>query len=200
MCEKVSTPIIFQVSQALVAVIFALFISDFRKKEDMVPLVKEKLTLLLKISCLPPLFIYSFVLITLQQVATVDLLALSLTILGMIFVSKAKLDLSKNHTWAGYCLKSSQLFSKGIYAYIRHPLYTGVYAFIFGVFLTLVPHAGWLLIIAAGIPLIYIMIFLAHSAAKETNMLSDKLGVNFLAYKQQVHICLPLRKFVESKS
>ncbi len=190
-------PFIFQASQVLVAVAFAVFISDFRMKKDMIPLVKEKLTLLLKISCLPPLLIYAYALVTLQWVTPVDLFALSLTILGMLFVSKAKLDLSKHHTWAGYCLKSSTLFSKGIYAYIRHPLYTGVYSFIFGVLLTVMLHTNWFLTIAAGIPLIYVMIFLAHSATKETKMLSEKLGANFLSYKRQVHFCLPLRKFDE---
>ncbi len=192
--------VIFQVSQALVAMIFGVFISDFRKKDDMVPLVKEKLTLLLKISCLPPIFIYAYVLLTLQWVSTVDLLALSLTILGMLFVSKAKLDLSKHHTWAGYCLRSSRLFAKGIYAYVRHPLYTGVCTFIFGLLLTVVPHTEWFVSVAAAIPLLYAMVFLAHSASQETKMLAKKLGARFLAYKQQVHFCLPLRKFVEPVS
>ncbi len=192
--------VIFQVLQALVAVIFGVFISDFRKKEDMVPLVKEKLTMLLKISCLPPIFIYAYVLLTLQWVSAVDLFALSLTIIGMLFVSKAKLDLSKHHTWAGYCLRSSKLFAKGIYAYIRHPLYTGVCAFIFGLLLTVVPHTEWFVSTAAAIPLLYAMVFLAHSASQETKMLAKKLGARFLAYKQQVHFCLPLRKFVEPVS
>lgn len=188
---------IFQITQALVAVTFAVFISDFRKKKNMIPLVKEKWTLLLKLFCLPPLAIYAYILVTLQWIAQLDLFALGLTILGMLLVSKSKLDLSKHHTWAGYCLSSSKLFAKGIYAYIRHPLYTGIYAFIFGLLLTVVPHTNWIVALAAAIPLMYAMVFLAHSAAKETRMLVEKLGVDFLAYKHQVHFCLPLHKFVE---
>lgn len=191
------TTVIFQALQAMVALIFAVFISDFRKKKDMVPLIKEKWTLLLKLACLPPLAIYAYVLVTLRWVSSVDILALGLTVLGMLLVSKAKLDLSKHHTWAGYCLRSSRLFAKGIYAYIRHPLYTGVCAFIFGLLLTVVPHTEWFVSMAAAIPLLYAMVFLAHSASQETKMLAKKLGARFLTYKQQVHFCLPLRKFVE---
>jgi len=190
----------FQISQALVALVFVGFISDFRKKKDMVPLAKEKWTSALRLSYLVPVAIYSYVLVTLQWVSLLDLFALGLTLLGMLLVSKAKLDLSRHHTWAGYCLKSSKLFTNGIYAYIRHPLYTGVYAFIFGMFLTVLPHTNWLVTLAAAVPLIYVMIFLAHSASKETEMLAKKLGVEFLVYKRQVHFCLPLRRYAEPKN
>ncbi len=54
MKQKVSNVLIFQASQALVAIVFALFISDFRRKKDMVALVKEKWTFILKLSCQPP--------------------------------------------------------------------------------------------------------------------------------------------------
>ncbi len=197
MRRKVPNVLIFQVSQALVTIIFAVFISDFRQKKDMAPLVDEKLTLILKLSCLFPLASYTYVLATLQRVSTLDLLAFSLTLLGIFLVAKAKLDLSKHHTWAGYCLKSSKLFAKGIYAYIRHPLYTGIYSFSLGLFLTIVPHADWQLTLATTIPLVYIMIFLAYSATQETRMLAKKLGSEFLAYKCQVHFCLPLRRYEE---
>ena len=188
---------VFQISQAIVALVFAFFISDFRKKKNMVPLVKERWTLILKISCLFPLAVYAYVLVTLQWISTLDLFALGLTLVGMFLVLKAKLDLSKHHTWAGYCLSSAKLFDRGIYAYIRHPLYTGIFVFIFGFLLTVVPHGNWQLSLTASVPLIYITGFLAYSASKETKMLEKKLGNKFLAYKSQVHFCLPLRKYVE---
>jgi len=189
---------VFQISQAFVAIVFAFFISDFRRKKDMVPLVREKWTLALKISCLIPLVIYAHVLVTLEWVSAVDLLALGLTIVGMILVSKSKLDLSKHHTWAGYCLRSSRLFAEGIYAYMRHPMYTGIFAFILGLFLTIVPHAEWYMALTATAALVYALVFLAHSAVRESEMLERKLGPEFLAYKNQVHFCLPLRKYTET--
>jgi len=188
---------VFQIVQGFVAIVFAFFISDFRKKKNMVPLIKERWTLILKISCLFPIVAYAYVLFTLQRISTLDLFALSLTSVGMFLVLKAKSDLAKHHTWAGYCLSSARLFAKGIYAYIRHPLYTGIYLFIFGFLLTVVPHGNWQLTLIAGVPLIYIMTFLAYSASKETEMLKKNIGNKFLAYKSQVHFCLPLRKYVE---
>ena len=195
--RKVPGVFIFQILQAIVAIIFAVFISDFRKKKDMIPLVKEKWTLVLKLCCLVPLSVYAYVLSTLQWITLLDLVALGFTLSGMLLVSKAKLDLSKHHTWAGYCLGSSKLFTEGIYAYIRHPLYTGVYAFIFGLLLSVVPHADWSLALMTAASLTYIMVFLAHSASQETKMLTKKLGDEFLNYKSQVHFCLALRRYAE---
>lgn len=191
---------VFQIVQAFVALVFGVFISDFRKKKNMVPLVRERWTSILKISCLFPLAAYIYVLFTLQYISNLDLFALSLTSVGMLLVLKAKFDLAKHHTWAGYCLSSTKLFAKGIYAYIRHPLYTGIYVFILGFLLTVVPHSSWQLSLMAGVPLVYVLTFLAYSASKETDMLKRKLGNKFLEYKSQVHFCLPLRKYVEIAS
>jgi len=191
---------VFQILQAFVALVFTVFISDFRKKKNMVPLVGERWTLVLKISVLFPLAVYVYVLVSLQWVSLLDLGALGLTLVGMFLVLKAKSDLARHHTWAGYCLTSAKLFARGIYAYIRHPLYTGIYLFIFGFLLTAVPHGGWQLSLIAAVPLVYVMGFLAYSASRETEMLKKKLGDEFLAYESQVHFCLPLRKYVEVSS
>lgn len=164
-------------------------------KKEMFPLINDKLTLALKISCLIPIGIYGYTLATLDWLSVYDLIALALTFFGTLFAVKAKIDLGECHTWTGYCLKTTNLVVKGIYAYIRHPLYVGIYISIFGGLLTLISHAPWFLTSIALITLGYIIPFLGIAATRETKFLAQEFGEEFLKYKDQVHPFLPLRKY-----
>ena len=189
----------FQFFQAIVAITFAVFISDFKRKTGMVPLISEKWTYALKLLLLVPLFIYAYALITLPAVSPVDLFSFGLTFLGTALVVKAKWDLARHHTWAGFCMDAPKLVAHGIYSYIRHPLYVGVYLFVSGLTLTVTLHASWYLVVTAGLALVYILSFLAVSASRETRRLEKTLGREFTEYKRQVHFCLPLRKYAKQK-
>ena len=186
--------IIFKLIQFSVSIIFVVFISDFRKKSGMTPLLDEKITRLLKISYLFPLIIFSYSLVVMENVTIVDFFGLSLTVLGTVTAAKAKLDLGICHTWTGYCKESSSLRADGIYAYIRHPLYTGIYLFIIGGLSTVTIHAPWYLTTVVVGMVIFIMSFLAIAASKETDYLRMQLGETFENY-QQVHPFLPLKKY-----
>jgi protein-S-isoprenylcysteine O-methyltransferase Ste14 len=185
--------------QAVVALTFAVFISDFKRKIGMVPLISEKWTYALKLLLLVPLFVYAYALITLPAVLPFDLFSFGLTLLGTVLVVKAKVDLARHHTWTGFCMDTPKLVAHGIYAYMRHPLYAGVYLFVSGLTLTVVLHASWCLVVPAGLALVYILSFLAVSASRETIRLEKKLGREFTEYKRQVHFCLPLRKYAKQK-
>ena len=121
----------FQFCQAIVAITFAVFISDFKKKAGMVPLISEKWTYVLKLLLMVPLFVYSYALLTLNGILPVDMISFGLTFLGTALVVKAKWDLSRHHTWTGFCMEVPKLVVHGIYSYIRHPPYAGVYFFCF---------------------------------------------------------------------
>jgi len=142
---------IFKLVQFIIIGVFVVFISDFRKKKGMVPLVNEKITKLLKFSYFCPLIICGYTLAIMHYLSYLDFLALALTFLGTVIVVKSKLDLGICHTWAGYCKQSSELEVSGIYAYIRHPLYTGIHLFSVGELLTLTFHAQWHLTLIAVI-------------------------------------------------
>ncbi len=189
----------FQLCQAIIAVTFAVFISDFKRKAGMVPLISEKWTYVLKLSLLVPLFVYAYALITLDGVLPVDLFGFGLTLLGTFLVVKAKVDLARHHTWTGFCMNAPKLVARGIYSYIRHPLYAGVYLFVFGIMLTVTLRTSWFLAVPATLALVYILSFLAVSASRETRILEKKLGKEFVEYKEQVHFCLPLRKYVKQE-
>ncbi|MCW8801776.1 MAG: hypothetical protein OQK81_00295 [Candidatus Bathyarchaeota archaeon] len=186
---------IFKLVQFLTMGIFVVFVSDFRQKKGMVPLVNEKITQLIKLTYFAPVIICAYTLTIIDYLTAFDYLAMILTVLGTLAVVKSKLDLGIAHTWAGYCSKSSKLEFTGIYAYIRHPLYTGVNLFCIGELLVLVFHAPWYLTVVAFVLGLFLISFLAVSASKETNYLTKKLGKEFINYKKQVHPFLPLKKY-----
>ncbi len=192
--------LVFQFCQALVAITFVVFISDFRRKQGMVPLINEKWTKVLKLALLAPLLVYSYTLLTLNMFLPVDLASLGLTLLGTAVVVKAKWDLSRHHTWTGFCMDATKLVTHGIYSYMRHPLYAGVYLFVSGLMLTVILHASWRLTLLSSLALVYILSFLAISASRETKRLENKLGREFAEYKKQVHFFLPLHKYAKQES
>jgi len=189
----------FQFFQAIVAITFAVFISDFKRKVGMVPLISEKWTYVLKMLLLVPVFVYAYTLLILNGIVPADFVGFGLTLLGTVLVVKAKVDLARHHTWAGFCMNAPKLVAHGIYSYIRHPLYAGVYLFVSGLLLTVTLHANWYLVAPVVLALVYILSFLAVSASRETRRLEKKLGREFTEYKKQVHFCLPLRKYAKQK-
>ncbi len=165
----------------------------------MVPLIGEKWTLLLKASYLVPFAAYAYVLFTISWLSLLDLLALGVTLLGTGLIVKAKRDLSAHHTWVGYCIASTKFTTNGIYAYIRHPIYTGIYIVVLGSLFTIIPRISLVsyatLAAVAILSIAYTMGFLAFLANKETKNLLKKHGTPFQHYKEKVHPFLPLRKY-----
>ena len=188
---------LFKIIQFITLIIFTAFISDLRKKKGMYPLISKKLIIAVKITYFVPISIYGYTLATLNYLLITDFVGLGIALLGTCLVVKAKTDIGEYHAWTGYQLRTTKLVTRGIYAFIRHPLYTGIYLFIFGTFLTLVTHAYWFLTTVWVIVLVYIMAVLAVSAARETKLLAQAFGDDFLNYKKQVHSFLPIRRFKE---
>jgi len=195
--------VLFKIAQFTILLTFAVFVSDIRKKKGMLPLLNGKLTFPMRF-CYPILIcIYGFIIATLELLLLLDFVALVVTLLGTFLVVKAKIDLRKHHTWAGYHFKTTKLVTKGIYAFIRHPMYTGVYVFILGGFSTGVFHAPWfvtnigLVALVYMVALLYIMALLPIVASREAKLLAQEFGDEFLRYKEQVHAFLPLQKFKE---
>jgi len=186
---------IFKVAQLIILFIFAIFISDLRKRKGMVPLTNEKLIVAMKVCYLLPICIYGYTVITLDSLFASDFIAFSLTTLGTLLAVKAKRDLREYHTWTGYHLQTTKIMTNGVYAFIRHPLYTAIYIFIFGALSTVIPHARWYFTAIFLITLAYIMVFLGTMATRETNFLARQFGEKFLRYAKYVHPFLPVRKF-----
>ena len=185
----------FKIAQLAIICVFVVFISDVRKRPEANALINQKMQLALKLIYLFPLSVYVYSLIMLNYLTAFDLTAMLVTFTGTSVVVMAKTGLADKHTWTGYCLNSNCFTTSGIYAYIRHPLYTGIYIFILGAATTMFFHNFLLLNILLLASLVYIMSFLAVAAKRETGFLSEKLGDSFKQYQRQVHPFFPLRKY-----
>lgn len=189
--------LLFQVLQISTAVVFLFFISFYRKKSGFKPLINENWTSLLKVCVFIILAISGYGLATLGSPIFFNWLGFATTVLGTFFVAKAKIDLSKSHTWAGFCMERPTLVANGIYSYMRHPLYVGIYLFVIGVLISLIASVMWQLTVVAFVALLYVLVFLAVVARRETRILERKLGAEFTDYKNKVHFCLPVRKYLK---
>jgi protein-S-isoprenylcysteine O-methyltransferase Ste14 len=82
---------------------------------------------------------------------------------------------------------TNTLIISGVHRYIRHPLYTGTFIFIWGLFI-LFPFVS--LLIANSIITIYTLIGINF----EENKLIDEFGAQYIQYKQQVPKLIPSLK------
>jgi protein-S-isoprenylcysteine O-methyltransferase Ste14 len=174
---------------------FGYFISDFRHKGQMIPLVDKRLALMVKLSYLIPLSILAYTLVTMDTLLPVDLIALIGSCTATYVVGKAKVDLATYHTAAGYYANADRFVNTGIYSYIRHPLYTGIYLFSFFTFTPVAFRVPWYLTMTVILVLGYILIYLLTAARLETQRLTEQFGTAFVEYKERVHPFLPLRRF-----
>lgn len=187
--------IAFKLLQIVILLAFIFFISDFRKKNQNIPIIKVNLILVLRIIYIFPIGSYSVVFFTLDTILISDIIALFVNLFGMLLVAKAKIDLGPNHTWTGYCKENTNIVKTGSYSYIRHPLYLGIFIYSMGALFTIIPHSPYY--ITAGFISFIIMLFLLLSliAKRETEFLSKNYREEFNKYKNQVHPFLPLRKY-----
>ena len=179
----------FKIVQLVIIIVFTVFISDLRKKSQS-PLISQTPLKALKLCYLVPICIYAYTIVTLVSLSYFDALALVTTCMGTLLVAISKTSLGDKHTWAGYCHKTSNCFrAEGVYSYIRHPLYTGIFIFSMGGFFTFILNPMWFL---PAIVVLATTSFLAIVAKRETAHLSEKFGEPFNEYKKQVHAFLPL--------
>lgn len=160
-------------------------------------MVNKKLVSLIKYFYVIPVFIYVYVLFNLRNIFFHSYIGLFLTLIGTFLVVKAKIDLGKYHAWAGHILSSTRIITYGIYALIRHPLYTGIYIFIIGGIMIAIKNNPFslLLTVIVFIFIGFIKLFLIFSAIKENRFLHEKFGEIYVKYKEQVHAFLPIRRY-----
>ena len=188
---------LFKFATIFILVLFALFVSDIRKKPGMLPIIKKHILLLIKMVYIVPIFVFIYPILKLENIYLSSYLGLVANLIGTLLVIKAKLDLGKYHAWAGHILSSTKIIKKGIYSYIRHPLYAGIHLFIFGgILIGINNHPFSLFELLKILFLIFVIIFFLNiSALKENKYLHEKFGEDYLKYKEQVHAFLPIKKY-----
>jgi protein-S-isoprenylcysteine O-methyltransferase Ste14 len=185
----------YQIAQFALLAVFAVAISDFRKKKNMEPFGRRGFLIALKCVYLVPLAIYGWTLLNLAAVAPYDAIAILLTACGAYLAAKGKLDLGEHHAWTGYRRQGTQVVKSGIYSWIRNPIYSGIFAFIIGACVAALPRNSLALSAVAIATVVYIVGFLALSARRETQHLSLAFGKEYDDYKTQVHAFLPMKRY-----
>jgi protein-S-isoprenylcysteine O-methyltransferase Ste14 len=176
----------FRLLQVAVMVVFAVLISDFRRRQGSSPLLPTASVLVLKLVYPIPFLVYLSTVWRLRAIESRDLAALALTAAGAVIVARARLDIGLSYTWTGYRKTRPLLVTRGVYGWIRHPIYTGIGLFTAGGVLTVLRRVSWAAHVVAGVGIVYILAFLSVAAARETRFLADTLGEEFERYRRRV--------------
>lgn len=186
---------LYQVVQTALLAMFAIAISDIRRKDNMSATFQLGWLALLKAVYLVPLAIYGYTLLALQALTWLDAVAITLTAIGTFLAVRAKIDLGAQHAWVGYHRDGTQVVTHGIYSYIRHPIYSGILFFIAGGLSIALPRVSTLAVALGGLSLVYIIGFLSLAARRESHRLTVVHGDEYGDYKKQVHPFLPVKKY-----
>ena len=181
-----------------IAAVFAVAVSDWRRKPGMVALMSCRWVTCTRIIYPVLLAVFAWVVLGMEQVRALDLATLGLTGAGTALVVKARIDLGSNHTWAGYQSASGGLVTRGIYAWMRHALYAGVYCFIGGGMISVAARAPWYVTSFVALSVAYVAGFLVVSARRESLLLQEQYGEAFVSYRDSVHPFLPLQRYKEA--
>lgn len=185
----------YKIITILILFVFAFFISDFRKKEKMKPLYSSTIIILLKVLYLVPISIFIYTVIKIQTLLLYDYILPFIMCIGAFLVVKSKLDLGHHHTWVGYFSENPGFVCKGIYSYIRHPLYAGIYIIIIFCSVSIAIHNPIYIGILNAAICLFILGFIFISAHKETSFLINYHGPEFEKYCKTIHPFFPLKKW-----
>lgn len=139
-------------------------------------------------------FCYLYFLFKVMETSLCDYAALLLMIIGTIIVIIAKLELGKNHSWAGYFAnETSEFVTTGIYSFVRHPLYLGIVIAVTGTIFVVLPrlYLNMVLFLFYLVGMICSFVFMFISSLKETEFLLNKFGEPFKQYIDQVPAYFP---------
>jgi len=185
--------LIDKIVSILIVLLFGYFVSDINKKESK-PLVHKTMLIIMKIVFPIPMICYIYFLVVNNQISAWDLIALLSTIIGTTIVGFSKNKLGVKHSWAGYSKQNiSEIEKTGIYAIVRHPLYTGIYIACFGTFLFVIQRVvnNPIIFIIYIISISFVVTFLYISSKKESVALKERFGEEFAQYEREVPAFIP---------
>ena len=102
---------------------------------------------------------------------------------GLGFAIWARIHLGKNWGMPMSVKENPELITSGPYAYVRHPIYTGVLAAAIGS--ALVVGTGWLVL------MVLLAIYFIYSAKKEEALLRRTFGQHYDMYAQRTKMLIP---------
>ncbi|WLQ16225.1 methyltransferase [Hahella aquimaris] len=195
--------IVFKILCWLILSVFFYYGYDMRRRPNWRELAPSISTRVMKSAALALGVILVTAIACLSQLKATDYAAFLCFLIGALLVCQAKTELEKNHafTWTGYVLCKPHLVTSGIYAWLRHPLYAGVYLVEIGGALVVLPHASeWFphahfaVSLGLSLALLYAMFFNLLQATRESRFLSQVFGEEYLRYASRVRAFLPISK------
>ncbi|MFT6260971.1 MAG: protein-S-isoprenylcysteine O-methyltransferase Ste14 [Bermanella sp.] len=171
-----------------------------KKRSDWKSMAPNHSILLMKSTSILLCIILYSVIYMMDSLTVIDFVALALFILGASLVRAAKTELVKNDafTWTGYVLDKPNLVTSGIYKFVRHPLYLGVYCVEFGgAFIGIsrthlwFPEYYFWVNTALVLGIIYAIVFNALLAGKESKNLRNIFGEEYSDYQKKVPAIVP---------
>ena len=126
LAASISDATIFKLAEGINLSLFALVISDRRRKPGMRPLVPRGVTIAVKMGYPAVLGTFAWSLIRLGQITPGDRIVLALTSGATFLAAWAKRDLGPDHSWAGTYRQGIQRTDRGLYAAIEHPMYVAI--------------------------------------------------------------------------
>ncbi|MFP4539358.1 MAG: methyltransferase family protein [Candidatus Paceibacterota bacterium] len=184
--------IIFQILHALMVIVILLAVFDvrFRGKWQ----IDQRSPLLIGIFL--PLYTVGHISVLLfsfsDSINILDWVAFSLTFLALLIIVKARIDLKHSYAWPGQMGEKVELVKTGVYAYTRHPLYTGIYLYILGSLISVIYYSDLILGILMTLVAAALIVFLSITAQQEEERLQKDLGGIYVSYKAEVQSTLPL--------
>lgn len=185
----------YKITQVLVILFFAFFVSDLRKKNKIKRILNPNLLIVMKLAYMVPLLIFLSSVICTEQLVYMDFLSLFITLVGLGIVSIAKLSLGRNHSWTGYVTFPDAFCTGSVFSYVRHPMYSGIFTCIIGMLLHVLFHAPLPLSLINIIFSAFIVYVLISSANAEADHLLELFGEDYQNYMKQVHPFFPVRKY-----
>jgi protein-S-isoprenylcysteine O-methyltransferase Ste14 len=113
-----------------------------------------------------------------------SIVSVGLTVIGLIVAMVARRTLADNWSAAVDLKVGHELITKGIYGYIRHPIYTGVFCMILG---TVILYQSWLVL---GLIFILACLYIVKIRAEE-KLMTEVFPREYPAYKKRVKALIP---------
>ena len=106
-----------------------------------------------------------------------------LVALGLGFAVWARVYLGRNWGMPMSLRAGHELVTRGPYAYVRHPIYTGILLALLGSTVALDPMWGWALVLFFA--------YFLYSARTEERMMAEQFPEAYAAYKARTRMLIP---------
>jgi protein-S-isoprenylcysteine O-methyltransferase Ste14 len=107
----------------------------------------------------------------------------ALCALGLIFAAWARVHLGRNWGYPMSLKEQPELVTSGPYAFVRHPMYTGILFAMLGSFF--VEGVLWLILLAV------FGVYFVYSATVEDRLMSHQFPNDYPAYKKRTKLLIP---------